>query len=55
MNFTLPDELLALQAKTRDFIAEQVIPLENDPRQDSHGPSDALRQDLRPAPARPAC
>lgn len=32
MNFTLPDELLALQAKTRDFIAEQVIPLENDPR-----------------------
>lgn len=46
MNFTLPDELLALQAKTRDFIAEQVIPLENDPRQDSHGPSDALRQDL---------
>lgn len=46
MNFTLPDELPALQAKTRDFIAEQVIPFENDCRQDAHGPSDALRQEL---------
>ncbi|MCF5019744.1 acyl-CoA dehydrogenase, partial [Pseudomonas lactis] len=46
MNFTIPDELLALQEKTRLFIAEQVIPLENDPRQTAHGPSEALRQEL---------
>ncbi|VFT30627.1 acyl-CoA dehydrogenase [Pseudomonas aeruginosa] len=55
MNFTLPDELLALQAKTRDFIAEQVIPLENDPRQDSHGPATPCARIWWPAPARPAC
>ena len=47
MNFALPDELLELQARTRTFIAEQVIPFENDPRQDGHGPSDALRRDLQ--------
>lgn len=46
MNFTLSDDLLTLQAKTRDFIANHVIPFEKDPRQDRHGPSDDLRQDL---------
>ncbi|MBW7833011.1 MAG: acyl-CoA dehydrogenase family protein [Simplicispira suum] len=46
MNFELPPELLELQAKTRSFIAEQVIPLENDERQNSHGPSEALRREL---------
>lgn len=46
MNFALSAELLDLQQRTRRFIAEQVIPLENDPRQDRHGPSDALRSEL---------
>ncbi|MCE4071485.1 acyl-CoA dehydrogenase family protein [Pseudomonas sp. NY15436] len=46
MDFQLPDELLDLQQRTRRFIAEQVIPLESDPRQDRHGPSEALRRDL---------
>ncbi len=46
MNFELSDELLDLQRRTRRFIAEQVIPLEKDPRQDRHGPSDELRQEL---------
>ena len=46
MNFTIPNELLVLQEKTRIFIAEQVIPLENDPRQSPHGPSEALRYEL---------
>lgn len=46
MDFTLSGELLALQKRTRDFIAEQIIPFENDPRQDGHGPSEALKQDL---------
>ncbi|QIM52447.1 acyl-CoA dehydrogenase family protein [Hydrogenophaga crocea] len=46
MNFDLSDELKALQQRTRDFIREQVLPLENDPRQDSHGPHPALRDEL---------
>ena len=43
---TLSSELLSLQQKVRDFIQQEVIPLEKDPRQDSHGPSEELRQDL---------
>lgn len=46
MNFALSDELLALQAKVRDFIAREIIPMEQDPRQTAHGPSEALRQAL---------
>ncbi|WGM26379.1 acyl-CoA dehydrogenase family protein [Acinetobacter pittii] len=43
---TLSNELLELQQKVREFIQQEVIPLETDPRQDSHGPSEALRQEL---------
>jgi alkylation response protein AidB-like acyl-CoA dehydrogenase len=43
---TLSNELLELQQKVREFIQQEVIPLESDPRQDSHGPSKALRQEL---------
>lgn len=43
---TLSNELLELQQKVREFIQQEVIPLESDPRQDSHGPSAALRQEL---------
>ena len=46
MNFSLPPELRALRDKTRQFVAEQVIPLENDERQSHHGPSEALRDEL---------
>jgi len=46
MNFALSDELVTLQARVRDFIANQIIPMENDTRQGAHGPSDALRQEL---------
>lgn len=46
MDFTLSPELLELQARTRRFIAEQVIPLENDPRQGPHGPEASLRAEL---------
>lgn len=46
MDFTLSPELLDLQQRTRQFIAEQVIPLENDPRQHAHGPEESLRQEL---------
>lgn len=43
---TLSNELLELQQNVREFIQQEVIPLESDPRQDSHGPSEALRQEL---------
>ncbi|MBO3276867.1 acyl-CoA dehydrogenase family protein [Pseudomonas schmalbachii] len=46
MNFTMPEELLALQAKVRRFIAEEIVPMERDPRQTSHGPNAELRQEL---------
>jgi len=46
MNFELSAEICELRDQTRRFIAEQVIPLENDERQSSHGPSRALREEL---------
>lgn len=46
MDFSLSPPLIELQERTRQFIAEQVIPLENDERQTSHGPSEALREEL---------
>lgn len=46
MDFSLPPDIEVLRERTRQFIAEQVIPLENDPRQDSHGPHRALRDEL---------
>ncbi|RDK10091.1 acyl-CoA dehydrogenase family protein [Cupriavidus lacunae] len=46
MNFEISDDLKALQLRTRRFIAEQVIPLERDPRQTAHGPSESLRLEL---------
>lgn len=46
MNFALSNELLTLQAKVRHFIANEIIPLENDPRQGPHGPSQVLREAL---------
>ncbi len=46
MDFSVSPETEALRERTRQFIAEQVIPLENDPRQDSHGPHPELRQEL---------
>lgn len=46
MDFSFAPELLALRDRTRQFIAEQVIPLETDARQTAHGPSEALRREL---------
>lgn len=46
MDFSLSPELIDLQARTRRFIADEVIPFEKDARQSSHGPSEELRQDL---------
>jgi acyl-CoA dehydrogenase len=46
MDFTLPAELQALQNRTREFIATQVIPLEKEQGLHEHGPSEALRAEL---------
>ena len=46
MNFDLSPELERLRDRTRRFIAEKIIPFENDPRQSAHGPSEELRRDL---------
>lgn len=46
MDFTIPAVLQELQARTRAFIAEEVIPLERDPRCTPHGPSEDLRHEL---------
>lgn len=46
MNFDLSPELLALQTRVREFIAEQIIPYEQDARQTPHGPEESLRDEL---------
>ncbi len=46
IDFSLPPDLSDLQERTRAFVREHCIPAESDPRQDRHGPSDALRREL---------
>jgi acyl-CoA dehydrogenase len=46
MNFALSPELQSLQEKVREFIQTEIIPMENDPRQDSHGPYEELKNEL---------
>ncbi|MES2974592.1 MAG: acyl-CoA dehydrogenase family protein [Pseudomonadota bacterium] len=46
MDFELSADLRALQEKTRDFIAAQVIPLEGEQGPHEHGPGEALRAEL---------
>ncbi|KFG93511.1 acyl-CoA dehydrogenase [Burkholderia paludis] len=50
MNFDLSPELVSLQDRTRQFIAEQVIPLEAEAASEvasgAHGPSETLRREL---------
>ncbi|HEY6432303.1 MAG TPA: acyl-CoA dehydrogenase family protein, partial [Acetobacteraceae bacterium] len=46
MDFSIPTELRELQDRTRAFIRDTIIPLEADPRQTRHGPSDSFRREL---------
>jgi acyl-CoA dehydrogenase len=46
VDFSLSSSQRDLQARTRRFVAERVIPSEHDARQDAHGPHDALRDEL---------
>lgn len=43
---TIHPDLVELQQKVRDFIRQVVLPYEQDPRQDRHGPSAELRAEL---------
>jgi acyl-CoA dehydrogenase len=46
MDFSLPDDLAELAERTRRFVRERVLPLEDDPRQTAHGPGPDLRREL---------
>ena len=46
IDFTLAPEHAELQARIRTFIADQIIPLEVDPRRTVHGPTEDLRREL---------
>lgn len=46
IDFSPTPELTHLQTQVRDFIAQQIVPLERDARQGPHGPEDSLREDL---------
>ena len=46
MDFSLSQHQLDLQARTQRFVKEIVMPYERDPRQDAHGPSEELRNEL---------
>ena len=46
MDFSLSPELQDLQRRTREFIRHQIIPLESDPRQTAHGPTEDFRREL---------
>ncbi|HVN89366.1 MAG TPA: acyl-CoA dehydrogenase family protein [Candidatus Binataceae bacterium] len=46
IDFEIPAEHLAVARKTEEFIREEIVPLERDPRQGSHGPSEELRLEM---------
>jgi acyl-CoA dehydrogenase len=46
IDFAPSPELQSLQARIRTFIADEVIPLESDPRRTAHGPTEELRREL---------
>ncbi|MDB5817780.1 MAG: acyl-CoA dehydrogenase [Rhizobacter sp.] len=46
MDFSLTAEQRSLQSRTRQFIADEVMPYESDARHTSHGPSEAMRDEL---------
>jgi acyl-CoA dehydrogenase len=46
IDFELPTDLADLRDRVEDFIANKIVPYENDKRQDAHGASEALRREL---------
>lgn len=46
MDFSLSPELKDLQARTRAFIRDRIVPLEANSRQTHHGPTEEFRREL---------
>ncbi|MFG1179312.1 acyl-CoA dehydrogenase family protein [Xanthobacter versatilis] len=46
MDFALPQELAALEARTVAFVQDEILPFEADPRRTAHGPTEDLRREL---------
>lgn len=46
MDFTIPDELVALRERVERFVRDEIMPREHDRRQGAHGPSEEFRQEL---------
>ncbi len=46
MDFSIDARVGELQRRTREFIAQQIVPMEGDPRCTSHGPDASLRDEL---------
>ncbi|HZT87325.1 MAG TPA: acyl-CoA dehydrogenase family protein [Stellaceae bacterium] len=46
MDFSLPDDIVALKERVEAFVRDEMLPRENDPRQTPHGPTDELRREL---------
>lgn len=46
IDFEIPQDLAALRDEIRDFVAEQIVPYERDPRVTRHGPDEELRTEL---------
>jgi acyl-CoA dehydrogenase len=46
MDFSLPPDLVELQARTKTFIRDKIIPLEGGPGETHHGPTEEFRQQL---------
>ncbi|MDF3075925.1 MAG: acyl-CoA dehydrogenase, partial [Alphaproteobacteria bacterium] len=46
IDFSLPAELVELRDRVRSFIEEKIVPLENDPRQTPHGPTEEMRLEM---------
>jgi acyl-CoA dehydrogenase len=47
VDFTRGARELELEARTRDFIRDQIIPYERDPRLGGHGPSEEIRTEMQ--------
>ncbi|WP_183093831.1 acyl-CoA dehydrogenase family protein [Nocardioides stalactiti] len=46
IDFTITPELAARRDAVRAFVADKVVPFENDPRMTAHGPTEELRDEL---------
>lgn len=46
IDFSITPELAALASRVRQFVTDEIIPYERDPRLTQHGPNDEMRQEM---------